>query len=356
MKSIKLFLIALLAITISGTISAQDQRPAQGERKPPNAAKRLQQPQVEAAPPAVTGNPNGPKGAPVEHFLNINTDGVYVKVALNAYSFVKPLNDYIKGRNDANPMTLFDLIDFCAHYRIDALDATGYFFVGYPDIPTDEYIYKVKQYAFRKGVDISGTGIINNFANPDADARKQDVQRVKDWIDVASKLGAPVIRVFSGPVPAGYENKWDEVCTWLVECFKEVADYGQSKGVIVGVQNHGDMMATGEQTVKVMKAVNHPWFGLILDTGYFQSDDVYDDMEMCLPYVVNWQIKESVTGRENLSPIDLDKIMKFVRKANYRGYLPVETLSITGRPYEPLTLVPEFIDQVRTAIVKEFEK
>ena len=278
MKTIKLFLIAIVAISISGALSAQNT----GERKPPNAAKRVQQPQTEAtttpAAVTVTGNPNGPKGAPVEHFSNISTDGVYVKVALNAYSFVKNLNDYIKGRMDANPMTLFDLIDFCAKYKIDALDATGYFFVGYPDVPTDEYIFKVKQYAFRKGVDFSGTGIINNFANPDAAARKADVQRVKDWVDVAAKLGAPVLRVFSGPVPEGYEKRWDEVCKWLVDCFKEVADYGQSKGVMIGVQNHGDMMATGEQTVKVLKAVNHPWFGLILDTGYFQSDDPYKDM------------------------------------------------------------------------------
>jgi sugar phosphate isomerase/epimerase len=336
MKTLKTTLTLLIALALSVSAAAQGSKPV-SERKPP-------------------ANPNGPKGAPVEHFKNISTEGAYVKVALNAYSFTKALNDYIKGRNNADPMTLFDLIDFCAHHKIDALDATGYFFVGYPDVPTDEYIYKVKQYAFRKGVDFSGTGIQNNFANPDPKARKQDVQRVKDWVDVASKLGAPVLRIFSGPVPEDYENKWDEVAAWMVECMKEVADYGQSKGVMIGVQNHGDMMATGEQTVKVLKAVNHPWFGLILDTGYFHTDDPYKDMEMCVPYAINWQIKESATGRENMTPLDLDKVMKLVRKVNYRGYLPVETLSVAGRPYNPFTLVPEFVNKVRAAIEKEFGK
>lgn len=106
-----------------------------------------------------TVNTNRPTGAPIEHFKKFDTSAPYVKVALNAYSFTKNLNDYIKGRSN-DPMTLFDLIDFCAANKIDALDATGYFFVGYPDVPTDKYIYEVKKICFFvKWSCISGTGI-----------------------------------------------------------------------------------------------------------------------------------------------------------------------------------------------------
>lgn len=58
-----------------------------------------------------TVNTNRPTGAPIEHFKKFDTSAPYVKVALNAYSFTKNLNDYIKGRSN-DPMTLFDLIDF----------------------------------------------------------------------------------------------------------------------------------------------------------------------------------------------------------------------------------------------------
>ena len=61
----------------------------------------------------------------------------------------------------------------------------------------------MKKYAFCKGVDISGTGIMNNFANPDATARAKDVQRVKDWMMSQQNWAAPVLRIFSGPVPKG---------------------------------------------------------------------------------------------------------------------------------------------------------
>ena len=77
-------------------------------------------------------------------------------------------------------------------------------------------------------------------------------------------------------------------------------------------------------------------------------------MEMCLDYAINWQIKESALGRESMQPLDLKKVMKMVRKVGYRGYLPVETLSVPGRPYEPVKLVPEFIEKVRKAIEEEF--
>src|ERR1700744_6583555 len=89
--------------------------------------------------------------------------GVKLKLALNAYSFDKPLR--------AGTMTLDDVVHFCAQHRVDALDATGYYFPGYPNVPTDEYIYALKRTAFINGVQLSGTGVRNNFAVADGAAR-----------------------------------------------------------------------------------------------------------------------------------------------------------------------------------------
>jgi len=288
-----------------------------------------------------------------ETVLNYPIDEAYVKVALNAYSFSKDLNNYVKGRK-GDKMTLFDLIDFCAVHKIDALDATGYFFVGYPEVPTDEYIYALKRYAHERGVDFSGTGIRNNFANPDPAKRAADVQHCKEWIDVAAKLGAPVVRVFAGPVPEGYENNWDVPAGWMVECLKECAAYGAQRGVIVGVQNHGDMLKTAEETIKIVKAVDSPWFGVILDTGYFMTEDPYVDMEAVIPYTVNWQVKESPFGKESEVRIDLPRIMDMIKRHNYRGYIPIETLSVPNRPYDPYTLVPAFTKEVKDAVREAF--
>ena len=91
---------------------------------------------------------------------------------------------------------------------------------------------------------------------------KNEVQLVKDWIEVAAKLGAPVIRVFTGPkVPDGHS--FAQVLEWMVPDFKECAAYGKRHGVIVGLQNHNDFVKTADETIRVVNAVDSEWFGVI---------------------------------------------------------------------------------------------
>ncbi len=139
--------------------------------------------------------------------------GPNLKVSLNAYSFSAPLNNPDKGAGKG--LTLFELLDYCAEQNFDALDPTGYFFPSYPKVPSDEYLNDFKRRAFELGLAISGTGVRNNFASPDKLQRSADVKLAKQWIEVAAKIGAPVIRVFAGPQPAG--ETWDEVAQRMVE-------------------------------------------------------------------------------------------------------------------------------------------
>src|ERR1043165_6952070 len=109
--------------------------------------------------------------------------GAYIKISLQAYSFSKLLNDNAKGRGEG--MSLNGLVDFAAQNNFDAVDLTGYYFPGYPKVPTDDYVYALKKQAYELGVDVCCTGVRNDFANPDPAKRAADVQHVKDWVDVA---------------------------------------------------------------------------------------------------------------------------------------------------------------------------
>jgi sugar phosphate isomerase/epimerase len=273
----------------------------------------------------------------------------HIKLALNAFSFNDALME--KGTPEKPAFTLFDLLDWCAVHNIEALDITGYYIPGYPEVPPDEYIYELKRKAFSLGIDISGTGIRNNFASPDPAVRAAEVERAKKWIIVAEKLGAPVIRLFAGEIPKGYENKWDEVAGWMVECYKECAAFCAQHGVIIGIQNHGDMLQTADQCIKVVQAVNSKWAGLILDTGNFRVADPYADIEAVIPYTVNWQVKESVLGNTSEVKTDFIRLMKIIKKSGYRGYVPVETLKLVGKdkPYDPFVLVPQIMNEVNAA-------
>ncbi len=243
--------------------------------------------------------------------------GVKLKLGLNAYSFDKPLRD--------GSMTLADAVHYCAQYGIDGLDATGYYFPGYPKAPADEYIYNLKKTAFLNGVTISGTGVRNDFSVPDAASRKNDVQMVKNWIEVASKLGAPLIRVFSGRgLPPGHTA--DQVLEWMVPDFKECAAYGERHGVILGLQQHNDFLKTADETIRLVDAVNSEWFGVILDVGSLRQTDPYREIEKLVPYAVSWQIKEEVWYDTKATPIDLRRVKAIIDKSGYRGFVPFEAL------------------------------
>jgi hypothetical protein len=112
--------------------------------------------------------------------------GPLLKVSLNAYSFSKLLN--AKVRHHTAGIDLFDLVEFCAKHNFDGLDATGYFFPEYPAVPTEEYVNDLKRRAFESGIGISGSGVRSNFTLPDKAKRAADVQHIKQWVEVASRL------------------------------------------------------------------------------------------------------------------------------------------------------------------------
>jgi sugar phosphate isomerase/epimerase len=274
--------------------------------------------------------------------------GPRLKTSLNAYSFNKALNDQLKGRGKG--MTLFELLDFCAENNFDAIDPTGYFFPGYPKAPSEAYLNEFKRRAFILGLDISGTGVRNDFATPDKAKRAADVQHVKEWVEVAARMGAPVLRVFAGKQPEGYA--WDEVAKWMVADLKQCVEHGKKHGVIIGIQNHGDTLMTAEQTLKIVKMVDSEWFGVIVDTGYFLKGDPYKEIAAVAPYAVNWQVKQHIGGKGATLKTDLKKIVQIAREAGYRGYLPIETLPVPGEEYDPRARTRQCLKELREAIQK----
>lgn len=135
--------------------------------------------------------------APAAYSPIPRTGKAHFTPTLNAYSFLEQLN-----ANLADPtkgIDLFGVCDFCVKHDIEAIDLTGYFFPGYPKAPAESYISRIKRYTHDRGITISGTGVKNDFATADKAVRAEGVALTKVWIEVAARLGAPVVRVFAGP-------------------------------------------------------------------------------------------------------------------------------------------------------------
>jgi sugar phosphate isomerase/epimerase len=246
-----------------------------------------------------------------------STEGQLLKTSLNAYSFNEPLMN--------KSMSLEDLLVFASLHHFDGIDLTGYYFPGYPAVPSDEFIYHIKRKAHLLGLSVSGMGVRNDFTQPNRDLRRLEVERVKNWIVVAAKMGAPVLRVFSGVIiPKDYS--WMKIATWMAEDLKECADFGQKYGVIIGIQNHNDFIKTAEEVHKIFDMVQHEWLGLVLDIGSYRTGDPYEQIKSTISLAVNWQIKEHIFENGIEKKVDLAKLFKLIKNSTYKGFIPIETL------------------------------
>lgn len=261
-----------------------------------------------------------------------------LKTSLNAYSF----NAFLTN----GTMTISDLLDFCADAGFEGIDITGYYFKGYPRVPPDEYLFQIKRKAIKLGIEISGTGVRNDFTIGDKIKREQEVALVKNWIEVAAKIGAPVIRIFAGNQKNEGIPK-DQVIEWMLQDFRTCADYGKRHGVIIGLQNHNDFIQTAAGVNNIIETINSEWFGLILDTGSYRVDDAYEEIARSVKHSVSWQVKEKIFIKGAEQEIDMDKLMAIIKSSGYKGYLPIETLG----EGDPKIKVPVLLAKLKKAMV-----
>jgi sugar phosphate isomerase/epimerase len=260
-----------------------------------------------------------------------------IKLSLNLYSFNASLR--------SGETTLEQAIDFCAELGFDAVDPTGYYFPGHPAPPSDEYLYAVKRRAFLNGLDISGTGVRNDFTQPDPAKRADDAAHVKRWVEVAAKLDAPVLRVFDGRAEARGPSR-DQMTGWVLDGFRECSAHGERHGVVIAFQNHDELLKTADEVLALRERVGSPWFGLNVDVGSLRTADPYEEIARLAPYACTWQIKEKLYRRGVEEKTDVRRVFGILREAGYRGYAPIETLG----PGDPREKVRRFLGEVREAL------
>jgi len=273
------------------------------------------------------------RGAAVEPFKRRGTSRL--ELSLAAYSF----RDYFNHKDSAKRITLFDFIDFCADQGCQGTELTSYYF---PTPIEPDYLVKIKRHAFLRGIEISGGAIGNNFALPNGEKRDHEIALAKKWVDYSAVLGAPHIRVFAGTKGSLEESEARKMC---ISALEECADYAGSKGIFLGLENHGGIVAEADGVLEIIKAVKSPWLGVNLDTGNFQTDDPYADLARCAPYAVNVQVKVEIHrhGQPKSEPADLARVIKILRDANYQGYLALEYESAP----DPWKAVPEWLKQLK---------
>ncbi|MBI3863709.1 MAG: sugar phosphate isomerase/epimerase [Planctomycetia bacterium] len=271
----------------------------------------------------------------------------HMKLSLAAYSY----RDFLPKAPPKEPpkepapppeMTLDGFIRLCADLGLDGTELTSYYF---PHDFGEAYLIHLKQLTFRLGLDISGTAIANDFCLPPGDERDKSLTHTRKWIDHAALMGAPVIRIFAGTVPKGSSEQ--EAIERCAAGINESLEYAAQKGVCLALENHGGITATPDQMLRIIERVqDSPWFGVNFDGGNFSTDDPYRDLARIAPYAINAQIKTDMKVGGKQQDADLERVVKILADAGYRGYVVLE---YEGKE-DPKTAVPRHIETLRKII------
>jgi sugar phosphate isomerase/epimerase len=258
----------------------------------------------------------------------------HLRLSLAAYSVRDLLSKKESGWD------LFRFVEYCRDLGIQGAELTSYYF---PSDITNEYLIDLKQHCHRLGVSISGGAIRNDFCQNNATKVAADLEHTKLWIDRYALLGAPVIRIFAGNQPK--EDSWDQTVSRCVKACEEAAAYAATRGVFLGLENHGGVTAKAEGLLEIVKRVQAKnCFGINFDSGNFRStSDPYQELEQIAPYAVNAQIKVVVAPDGKHEPADLDRIVKILRRAKYSGWVALEY----EEKEDPLVAIPKWIQQLQ---------
>jgi len=280
-----------------------------------------------AAPPERTGRP-------------------HVRLALAAYGFRDSFT-FAHGKpqvpaNPARALSIESFIDLCADLGCDA-ELTAYYFDPATD---DAALARLRRRAHLRGVAVTGCAVGNTFTLPPGPRLDDEIAGVKRWIDRTAALGGGHLRVFAGAAEPGTSE--EEARRHCVAALRECCRHAATRGVMLGLENHGGVVADPDGLLAVVEGVDSEWLGINLDGGNFVSADPYADLARCAPWAVNVQYKASIRrGAEAPpEPADARRVLGILAAAGYQGALVLEYED----PEDPFTAVPRLVGELRGAI------
>jgi len=276
-----------------------------------------------------------------------------IKLGLQSLSYK---DAFAAGRMDVDRF-----LDHAAELRLDGVDLH----VRHLDRTDDESLERLRLRSLRLGLPIGYLGVSNDFGRQGEELEAQ-IRRVQEWVDVAVRLRVPMVRVFGAWVRGGATE--EEVWPRLVAASRRVTAYARERRVLLGLQNHnhGCIPATGAQTLRLLDAVDDPYFTHILDTGQYRGSpgasgaggiadpehDLYESIRASAPRAVHVRAKiyRIASGREEW--LDYPRILAILRDVGFNGWMSIVYEGQEAEPEE--AAVPRAVRYLR-ALLREFD-
>lgn len=159
------------------------------------------------------------------------------------------------------------------------------------------YAAELRAEADQVGIDIVNYTIGADFLKGSGGDLQAEIERVKREVDVAEILGVPGMRHdASSGWPADHvgPKSFDAALSRLAEGCRAVTEYAAGKGIKTMVENHGWFCQESVRVEKLVTAVNHPNFGVLIDMGNFvcADDEPTVAVSRLMPYAFHCHAKD----------------------------------------------------------------
>jgi len=225
-------------------------------------------------------------------------------------------------------MDIFHYFETCRYrFGLDAADLWNGMFTS----TEDAFIKKVHRALEERQLVVPNIAVDEGHLLPieDADAAKRRANQDR-YLQIAKQLGVGFVRYDAGPYMTDGRREdagWTtQEFDFLVRRYKELAQFAYDNGFRIGAENHWGPEQCWVHMEKLIKAVDHPGFGICVHFGGWRTNtpetreaenDAAD--KAAAPYICHthfpWDICESPK---------LPEKMALLRDAGYKGYYSAE--------------------------------
>lgn len=204
---------------------------------------------------------------------------------------------------------------------------------------------------------------LRDLSHPKLDTRKQAINYVKELVDFAKILAAPVVIVTPCPVGkntplATEEKEWK----WAVESIKEAGHYAGEKGILLAIEpiNRYEtyLINSIDEALDFINEVELDSVKIMADTFHMNLEDA--DFGLAIRKASRNLIHVHIADSNRQSPgqghIDFKQIMMALKEMDYQDSLAMEPLPPLSNPYAVLSerVSGEILDQMARECIDLF--
>lgn len=207
--------------------------------------------------------------------------------------------------------------------RLAGLDIGTLEIVHFHVPSTDEgYLDELRAAVNDAGIELFSILIdAGDITHADAAQRDADLRWIRDWIDVAAKLGASHARVVAGYTPVerdGRNPKFHPVIQLSATYLRQLADYAGERGVRVITENFRETGSRADQLGAILELCEGR-VGLCADFGNAKGADKYDELAALFPRADSAHVKAEYDAAGHVDRAELSRSLGLLRATSFDG-------------------------------------